>query len=412
MDRRNALFLTGGAAALGLGAASSNAATPGVLQPIADVLTQADDVADSLGYTDAALRPAYHQHVLKLLALGYVEVFGTSIENPDWVPHIPFYMAWGSPNPDDTYRFAPVDATGSYRLSGQRGTSAVATVTLRKGGAHLGRINGKTLYEIDLNEVTTDRHGRYDILLSPSRPTGYSGTWVAMHPETQSLLFRTRTTNGSQRDPSCAIERLGAPRLSSLPSAEQFAHRMTMLRDYVAAQNSFLLGYLNKIRDRGAADGFIFDDQSSYGGLVRQKYLMHVFTLADDEALVIETELPSKVHYWSVQVFDAFFGGIENVYQRSAANHEAFSIDRDGRVRIVVAAEDPGVANWLTTGGWPRGGMMWRWNDANIYPQPTVRKLKIAQLRAALPADTPQFDAAQRQAQLRKHAEYYRTRAR
>ena len=57
------------------------------LAAISQLLDSADTRARDLGYPDASLQGAYHRQILMLLAQAYVQVFGTSIENPDWVPH-------------------------------------------------------------------------------------------------------------------------------------------------------------------------------------------------------------------------------------------------------------------------------------------------------------------------------------
>jgi hypothetical protein len=185
-----------------------------------------------------------------------------------------------------------------------------------------------------------------------------------------------------------------------------------MLCSYAARQNEFLLGYLNGVRSRGGEQGFVFEDQSNYGALLRQRYLMHLFALAPDEALILDSEVPDNAQYWSVQLFDAFFSGIDNVGRQSAVNHEQARIDRDRHVRLVVSGQDPGVPNWLDTGGWPRAGLMWRWNDASSYPLPSVRKVKLSEVQALLPAATPRIDAAQRLALIAAHARYTRRRGR
>ena len=63
-------------------------------------------------------------------------------------------------------------------------------------------------------------------------------------------------------------------------------------------------------------------------------------------------------------------------------NHTAVYRD-DGSVRIVVAAEDPGVDNWLDTCGHQRGTMCVRWIRARTHPDPRTRVVKRAELRGA-----------------------------
>ncbi len=380
--------------------------------PVVAYLAQARATAARLGYDDPALGAAYDKQVLMLLALAYAEVFATSVEAPDWVPHISFYFPWGSPNPDDIYRFAPVEAAGCYRFSGVKGSAPVALITMRKGGAHLGQINGRTLGEIDLTTVAADDEGRYEFMLSAARPEGYAGAWYEMHPQTESLLYRSRTSGPGQSDPICTIERLDSAPGPAMLDAGESARKIAMLASYAARQNELVLGYLNGVRARGGAEGFIFDDQSGYGSVTNQRTLMHLFELAPDEALILETELPREVRYWSVQLYDAHFSGIDYVFRQSSLNGTNVRADLDGRARLVVCGSDPGVANWLDTGGWKAGGLLWRWSYADSYPKPQVRKVKLAELARNLPAETARMGPQERRAALSRRVGYYQTRSR
>jgi len=56
--------------------------------------------------------------------------------------------------------------------------------------------------------------------------------------------------------------------------------------------------------------------------------------------------------------------------------------DADGSWTIVVAAEDPGVPNWLDTGGRREGFLLLRWVLAgDAPPTPTCRLVEVASLR-------------------------------
>lgn len=421
-DRRRSLEIIGaalGAGAVGAGAvgggamAQTPAATAGAggLAILANFLQGADGLADKLGFVDPAFRPAYHQFVSTLLSIGHIQVFGTDVTRPAWVPYMPFYAPWGSPNADDIYRCTPADAAGTYRLTGRRGTSLFSMITLKTNGAHLGRkSSGKTLDEFDLNELPVDADGRYSILLSAARPAGYEGAWRALHPDTTQLMYRTRTKTAAEADATCQIERLDRPPAPVAPSPAELDRKMAAVVGYATDQINFLIGYQDSIRKRGGGTGFIFDDQTAYGALVQQRYLLHVFNITPDEALILESEVPKSFRYWSVQVFDPMFSAIDNYSYQTSINDAEARIDADGKVRIVVANADPGVPNWLSPGGWPSAGLQWRWNNADVYRQPQVRKVKLKDLRASLPRTTPTISAEARRALHARHTERYQSR--
>jgi hypothetical protein len=87
---------------------------------------------------------------------------------------------------------------------------------------------------------------------------------------------------------------------------------------------------------------------------------------------------------------------------QASLNDAQARIDRDGWFRAVVSARDPGVPNWLDTSGYPSGAIQGRWFDASSAPTPEVKKLKLADVRSALPQDTPAVTPAEREAAVRE----------
>jgi hypothetical protein len=61
-------------------------------------------------------------------------------------------------------------------------------------------------------------------------------------------------------------------------------------------------------------------------------------------------------------------------------NKASAQLDSDGTVTIVVAASDPGVPNWIATGGQATGTMLLRWVLARTHPHPKCEVVKLASL--------------------------------
>jgi hypothetical protein len=127
-----------------------------------------------------------------------------------------------------------------------------------------------------------------------------------------------------------------------------------------------------------------------------------VFELEDGEALIVETEMPAKRHYWNIQLNDPYFNAVEFVYRLASINEATARFSSDGRFRAVVALEDPGVPNWLDPAGFKQGTIYGRWYDCDPNPMPTIKRVKLAELRDHLPADTPAVRPEQRAEQLRR----------
>jgi hypothetical protein len=136
-------------------------------------------------------------------------------------------------------------------------------------------------------------------------------------------------------------------------------------------------------------------------GLVQQLYWTAVFECQEDEALILETPLPEVRPYWNIQVNDPYFNAVEFVYRQTSLNGHSAHVDSDGRFRAVLAHEDPGVHNWLDTGGFTEGTFFGRWTQCSSTPVPDLKRIKLAELRDHLPADTRWVNPEEREVQLR-----------
>ena len=89
---------------------------------------------------------------------------------------------------------------------------------------------------------------------------------------------------------------------------------------------------------------------------VRDLQYSHAFvSLHDDDALVVEID-PSDVSMWDVMLYNrAWYEALDAANRVTSLNHRQVHRDADGKVRVVVANIDPGVANWLDTEGRARG---------------------------------------------------------
>ena len=130
-------------------------------------------------------------------------------------------------------------------------------------------------------------------------------------------------------------------------------------------------------------------------GLADNLYGTGWFALEPDEVLLIELDPPDAL-LWSFQLGNFWWESRDYVNRTGSLNGDQAVASSDGRYRIVIAAEDPGVPNWLVTAGHPEGAILYRYQQARNNPRPSVRVLSRADLAGALPADTPRVTPEQR----------------
>jgi hypothetical protein len=111
------------------------------------------------------------------------------------------------------------------------------------------------------------------------------------------------------------------------------------------------------------------------------RYYHSYWRLEPHEALVVEV-VPPECDYWNFQLNNHWMESLDYVHHRIALNRHEAVLEPDGSVRIVVAHEDPGQPNWLSTAGHAFGTMCLRWVRARSHPRPRTRVVELARLRA------------------------------
>lgn len=368
------------------------------LEPVADrLLARTREPADPL------TRQELSKMMMAALTGGYLGLVYTDPDYPEFVPMLGSALNFAAPVPDFTYTYAPIHGDGRYRISGDRGSSLFAVLTVSE--TYFTRTDSPKpgLANYDLDDLTIGKDGHFDVLLSAERPSDYDGDWWYLDPRATNLGVRHAMYDWlTEVDPRMTLERLDVPASRPRETAETLGERLRGLASWVEFSIQHWLVHLAESREKEILNRFELHDYSGFtGSSWPQAYMEGLFEISEDEALVIETELPERVRYWSFLVADELFATIDWVNRQSSLNGFQARVDADGSFRGVVSVRDPGVPNWLDTGGRLRGVMQGRWNHASSAPHPRVTKVPLAEVRDHLPSNTPEVTTAQRDAALR-----------
>jgi hypothetical protein len=105
---------------------------------------------------------------------------------------------------------------------------------------------------------------------------------------------------------------------------------------------------------------------------------MGPYLLKPDEALVMSGRLP-KCRFANVVLWNRWMQSYEYRGQQVSLNRKQMKLDAEGRYRIVIAARDPGVPNWLATEGRAFGTIFWRFQLPEEAPErPHTEVVKLA----------------------------------
>jgi hypothetical protein len=324
---------------------------------------------------------------------------------------------YGIDNPDNIYRMMPISGAARYEIRGKVGKVGPAqeTFVLYSSIPGVGEAMNKEgrmieLAGLQLDKMQVNSDGTFVISVDSEPANGR-----ANHMQTQSdnphmhLLVRDTLADWSTQSPvALDIRRLSGPPVRPAESEPQMAARA---RDILAAMGPYWLSWTKRILyskpvnevmtpwRRATNWGF-----TAYGN----------FSLAKDEAWVL-TASSLGAAYLGFQLADPWGVSLDYVTSTSSMTQAQARPNADGTYTYVVAAEDPGVYNWIDTGGLNAGTFQFRWQalPASVTTAAegirSVKVVKLATLKSVLPADTKFATAEERKAQLKaREASYNR----
>jgi hypothetical protein len=377
-------------------------------------------------------------------------------------------------NADAVYFYAPIDGRRSYLLRGEPGDARhwrgeAPAPSGRKAPHYLifetswGGLAGDSgsLAElrpglktqtgrIDSSEIALNADGSFEILFAPERPAGFTGNFVPTlrvvsqpHPTDPSAPPERYAQYVSGRQLFYDWEREDAIHFEMTPQdaerdvaraydAERAAAELRRTGEIVRGQMHFwnafwtlLMGTYgprpgtlpgigfprNAFNQMNAASG------ATGGGMSTNLYAGGVAELGEDEALVVESRVRLAPQYIGFQLGNLWGESIEYASCVGSRNGWQSHVDPDGAIRLVIAHRDPGVQNWLDTTGHREVFMSPRWAYSKTpapeqWPTISAARVRLAELRAHLPASTPSYSPPQRHAEIAARQRHVRKRFR
>jgi hypothetical protein len=312
----------------------------------------------------------------------------TAIDHAD--PSVPMWVHNGSgikhsgDNADNRYLIAHLDPSKEYRIYGQRRTCYDIMVEVSEGYMQQG--DARTFATVSFNEAFTVKpDGSFEVIAS-AEPR--EGNWLPLDPHGRQLILRMYFLEWTTEEPaSVAIEQIGH---EGVPPEPVQPSRMAEILDDAAAwieSNALFWPRWTERFHSHARAGQFNQAQAYVGGAKDIRYGNNAFCLDPGEALVLEC-VPPRARYWSFQLQTNFMVSMDYANHQTSLNCRQAKVDRDGVLRIVVALEDPGVANWLDTCGRTSGLLIWRWVWTEDNPQVSIRRAALADLNSVLPSGT------------------------
>lgn len=322
----------------------------------------------------------------------------------------PSSLHGGLENPDNIYRIIPISSDSRYELRGVRYQPAPAQVTYELMDSIPGVTSiGKQLGLLMDRDMEIAHDGSFTITIDPD-PANGRPNHIRSTPDTKALFIRDTLSNWATQSPDrLRVVRTAGP--DTPPRGEQallddavalvpaYARFWNAFRDMYVKQLAFKTNQFDPPSTRTGGWGFIANTH---------------FAIKDDEAFIFTAD-PAPAPYHAVLIGNHWWIALDADCRSGAFNTAQSTPNRDGTITYVIAARDPGVHNWLDTGGLHEGIIQVRWQGtlAGVTALPDAitdaRLVKLAELRHHVREETvwlaPEERAAQREA---RHASYQR----
>ncbi|CAM3357511.1 hypothetical protein BST27_19265 [Mycobacterium intermedium] len=283
------------------------------------------------------------------------------------------FTKMGLDNPDTLYFGTRVHADHDYVVSGRRGTTTDLSFQLL-GGEYTDDNVPVSQAAFDDRELEIAPDGTFE--------------WRVRPTSNGQLVIREVYGDWSAQRGTLAIARLDTAGTAPPPLTRQ-----TIEKRYATAGKQLIQRVKTWLQ---FPQWFYLDlpvntmvpPRLTPGGLATQYSSVGHFELQPDQALVITIPV-SDAPYLGFQLGSLWYISLDYINHQTSLNNTQAQADPDGKVRIVVSDQNPGVTNWVETLGHRRGFLQFRWQRVSRQltdaDGPTVELVDVDAVPAALP---------------------------
>lgn len=330
---------------------------------------------------------------------------------------------WYADNADAIYRSARVDDTSSYEITAYPGKVLPSQLSFmlydwlefETGTKERSDVPVDTIEITDATPRNPD--GSITMTVGPD-PANGRANHLQLKPGVKQVFVREIRGDGSLPPVRLAIQRTkgAAPKGKTLDELSKEAAtyidsgidgtgKITVVFGSLA-ENEPSPVRVRYIKETGSPDQKLVTDEPLGPDVALGFITNFLLNLKEDEALVLTLNMMGA-KYVSVNSYRPFLVSPEHVYRTSSLNNFQSKPNPDGSITFVFARKDPGVFNWIDSGGIPYGEVAVRWQTLTGPVSGTlknavqsVKLVDLADLRKELPATmtwvTPEERAEQR----------------
>jgi hypothetical protein len=288
---------------------------------------------------------------------------------------------WGGDNTDAYYFICPVDPNRRYRISGNKGDSVYFSVTAYNEPSPGGWSNRVVAIVRD-TDLDIDADGNFSFEFPATQD---AAVLMTRDYQADPLTGRPVVWNIEALDEPDPIRHGDAETAARLRATASWMRTMFAIVPLPVGERAsdkdgaeHALGHETAHAANEFADPYQVPD-ANFGWSARDAcYSYGSFVLDDDEALVI-THRPPSCRFWNLVVWNQFMATYGAEDARCSINGHSSVLNSDGTATIVLSAGTTAHPNSLTTLGYPRGNLAFRWFLTDGVPaRPEVTLVKVS----------------------------------
>lgn len=298
-------------------------------------------------------------------------------------------------NPDNTYAYVPINGTGRYEIQGWRLSEDLDSPFQLVANSPMTT----TLGMLEWEDVKFGPDGRFTITLDPD-PADGRANHIQTTIDARYLLLRHSRSDWRAMPNGYRVRRTDAVKADPI-TFDQICNRAAIMMIEDVPANYWWMHNLNARPYNTPSPAFT---TSEIGGMASQRVTQTRLKIEDDEAFVV-TIKHGGAAYRGMLYFDPFARTTDYWAELSSLNNAQSIADDETSTTYVASIKDPGVHNWIDTGGRHFGFLLHRWqglpeNTAADNDWAKSQVVKLKDLDRALPRTVKRITADERRQQL------------
>jgi hypothetical protein len=322
----------------------------------------------------------------------------------------------GSDNADCIYMQAWIDGESVYRISGKKGTARFWNVTVQGPRSEASYPNAPRILhepfgdtpEANLfgHELVTNWDGSFELYIGGEKQ---GQNWLPTTKGTRKLFLRQYFDSFDEEPAQYRIERVDMDKPRPMPTVNEMVEAMRWAGTFCyeavefwpewvwASPDQIDASALNEFK--GANVTALWGDTAETLDKRRGRLLTQMrWGFETDEALILEFDAFDG--FWMITSEGLFGNSMDYLYRHVSYTPSRTAVDSDGKIRLVLTANDPGYSNWIDNQGYTAGVINFRNVGSRHAPTLRTKVVKAADLAQHLPRDSRMSGPQERKAEM------------